>query len=416
MKAINGGKMKEIRLIELFAGIGSQTTALKRLGVPHKRKVVEFDKYAIDSYNAMHGTHFECSDVKDIHAEDLGIKNTDKYTYCLFYSFPCTDLSIAGQHKGMSRQDNTRSGLLWEVERILLECEELGSLPQILLMENVPNVHGKRNIKDFEDWIGTLEYLGYKSAYKDLNAKDFGIPQSRNRCFMVSILNGYKRFKFPKPFPLDYVLRDFLEDKVEGKYYLQTERAHDLIQTLIDTKQIDFEQEIVTVDLTTENPIVLDIANCITSRYDAGICKHRLERSGVMEIKLLGNIYGKHCGTGFAGNVWDKNALAPTLMTMQGGNRQPCILETKKADRNLDDKWVFNVNGNKYQIRVRKLTPKECFRLMGFIDEEFERAEKVNSNTQLYKQIGNSIVVSVLEAIFYELFKDEIKELRNEQR
>lgn len=411
--------MKEIRLIELFAGIGSQTTALKRLGIPHKRKVVEFDKYAINSYNAIHGTHFECSDIKDIHAKDLGIKNTDKYTYCLFYSFPCTDLSIAGRHKGMSRQDNTRSGLLWEVERILLECEELGELPQILLMENVPNVHGKHNIKDFEDWIGTLEYLGYKSAYKDLNAKDYGLPQTRNRCFMVSILKGYKHFKFPKPIPLQYVMKDFLEEEVDEKYYLQTDRAHDLIQKLIDDKTLDVKSQLQTVDLTFVDPTPIELSSCITSRYDAGICKHRFERSGVVEVKkneskLLGNIYGEKTGTGYAGNVWDKNGLAPTLMTMQGGNRQPCIVETKKIKKNIDVKWIFTVDGEEYYIRVRKLTPKECFRLMGFNDEEADKAAEVNSNTQLYKQIGNSICVNVIESIFAELFKDEIEELQNE--
>ena len=128
----------------------------------------------------------------------------------------------------------------------------------------------------------------------------------------------------------------------------------------------------------------------------------------VLEMKLLGNIYGEHCGTGYAGNVWDSNGLAPTLMTMQGGNRQPMVLEVKEVDKQkLDPKWIFEVDGEKYYIRIRKLTPKECFRLMGFNDEEYEKAASVNSNTQLYKEIGNSIVVDVLEAIFGELFKDE---------
>ena len=140
-----------------------------------------------------------------------------------------------------------------------------------------------------------------------------------------------------------------------------------------------------------------------------------LEVCKLEETKLLGNIYGEHCGTGYTGNVWDSNGIAPTLMTMQGGNRQPAILEVSKVkEKELDPKWIFEVDGEKYYIRIRKLTPKECFRLMGFTDEEFEKAESVNSNTQLYKEAGNSIVVDVLEAIFAELFKEEIEELWNE--
>lgn len=131
---------KPIRLIELFAGIGAQAKALERLGANFEHyRVVEFDKYAIRSYNAIHGTNFETTDICDVHASDLGVVDKDKYCYIMTYSFPCTDLSLAGQQKGMSKGSGTRSGLLWEVERILEECTEL---PDILLMENVTQVHG----------------------------------------------------------------------------------------------------------------------------------------------------------------------------------------------------------------------------------------------------------------------------------
>jgi DNA (cytosine-5)-methyltransferase 1 len=114
--------MKTIRLIELFAGYGSQALAIKRLGIPYEHyRVVEFDKYAVKSYNAIHGTNFTVTDIRDVTGEDLGIVETDKYNYLLTYSFPCTDLSIAGNMQGMSRDSGTRSGLLWEVERILRE-------------------------------------------------------------------------------------------------------------------------------------------------------------------------------------------------------------------------------------------------------------------------------------------------------
>ena len=185
---------KPIRLIEMFAGIGSQAKALKNLGVDFEHyRICEFDKYAVKSYNAIHGTDFKTSDITEIHASDLNVVDTDKYTYVLTYSFPCTDLSSAGAQKGMSKGSGTRSGLLWEVERLLSETEEL---PQILLMENVPEVVSDKNIADFAQWIAFLDGLGYKSKYEILNAKDFGIPQNRARCFMVSWLGNYY-YDFP---------------------------------------------------------------------------------------------------------------------------------------------------------------------------------------------------------------------------
>ena len=148
---------KDIRLIELFAGVGSQMMSLRNLkekGIIKQNleswKVVEFDKYAIKSYNAIHGTNYPVMDVTKIKGEDLEIKDTDKYEYILTYSFPCTDLSIAGKmaaiKDGLKKGSSTRSGLLWEVERLLNESE---NLPQILLMENVPQV---TTTEGFDDW------------------------------------------------------------------------------------------------------------------------------------------------------------------------------------------------------------------------------------------------------------------------
>ena len=208
---------KPIRLIELFAGIGSQAKALKNLGANFEHwKVVEFDKYAMRSYNAIHGTNFDVSYIRDIHAADLEIKDTDKYCYIMTYSFPCQDLSIAGQMKGMQKGTQTRSGLLWEVERILDECE---NLPQVLLMENVPQVIGKKNLKDFQSWRSKLEKLGYSNFVQLLNAKDYGVPQNRNRCFMVSILGNYS-YQFPVKQELKVKLKDLLEENVDEKYFI----------------------------------------------------------------------------------------------------------------------------------------------------------------------------------------------------
>lgn len=201
---------KPIRLIELFAGIGSQAKAMTNLGLNFEHyRVCEFDEYAIRSYNAIHGTNFVTSDITKINALDLGIVDTDTYNYLLTYSFPCQDLSNANRGaSGMKKGGGTRSGLLWEVERLLNECVEL---PQILLMENVPQVHGERNIKHFEEWIAFLKSKGYSNFWQDLNSKDYGIPQNRNRCYMISVLGDYC-YDFPKPLVLDKAIKDFITD------------------------------------------------------------------------------------------------------------------------------------------------------------------------------------------------------------
>lgn len=231
---------KPVRLIELFGGIGSQAMALTRLGIDFEHyRLVEFDKYPVASYNAIHGTNFEPTDITKIHGSDLGIVDTEKFTYLLTYSFPCQDLSVAGKQQGMSKGSNTRSGLLWEVERLLNETE---CLPQLLLMENVPQVHSKKNISDFEDWINFLESKGYSNFYQDLNAKDYGVAQNRNRCFMVSILGDFA-FSFPKPQKLDKTMKDYLEDTVDEKYYINNDKADKLIQSLIDNGSIAVERE-----------------------------------------------------------------------------------------------------------------------------------------------------------------------------
>ena len=207
---------KPIRLIELFAGIGAQAKALERLGVQFEHyRICEFDKYAVTSYNAIHGTYFKTSDICKIKAEDLGVVDTDKYCYIMTYSFPCTDLSVAGKQAGMSKGTGTRSGLLWEVERLLREMKEL---PQILLMENVPQVIGQKNIKDFADWISFLDGLGYKSKWEVLNAKDFNVPQNRERCFMVSWQGDYY-YSFPKPIKLQKQLKYIFEEEVDEHYF-----------------------------------------------------------------------------------------------------------------------------------------------------------------------------------------------------
>lgn len=256
----------------------------------------------------------------------------------------CQDLSVAGKMKGMKRGAGTRSGLLWEVERLLKETEHL---PQVLLMENVPQVHGEGNKEDFQEWIKFLESLGYSNYWEDLNAKNYGIPQSRNRTFMVSILGEYN-YKFPSPIELDCVMKDYLEDDVEEKYYITNPKSLELIEELFKNGVIDENGNLVfdnrvtlknntaddeldsleelinsedglfayglqlgdnieqaeckdddkvskntsnsprhstkeCIDLTINNPRTNTIANCITARTDAGISNLAKTGNGVIE-------------------------------------------------------------------------------------------------------------------------------------
>ena len=243
---------KPIRLIELFAGVGSQAMAIRDLGVEFEHhRVVEFEKYAIASYNAIHGTDFQPLDITKISGADLGIEDTDKWCYIMTYSFPCQDLSVAGKGKGMTKGSGTRSGLLWEVERLLNEVEHL---PQVLVMENVPMVHSEDNMPDFRKWIEFLEGKGYSNWWQDLNAKEYGVAQNRDRTFMVSIL-GEWHYKFPKPIPLTKTMKDYLEDDVDEKYYINNEKAQKLIDTLLENgtildRQTDRQTDRRTVMLT----------------------------------------------------------------------------------------------------------------------------------------------------------------------
>lgn len=272
---------KPVRLIELFAGVGSQAMTLRDLEVDFEHyRVVEFDKYPVKSYNAIHGTNFETTDITEIGGKDLGIVDTDKFAYILTYSFPCQDLSVAGKQRGMTKGSGTRSGLLWEVERLLNEVE---NLPQILLMENVPQVHGKKNISDFNNWIQFLESKGYSNYWQDLNAKNYGIAQNRNRCFMVSVLGNYK-YEFPEPIELTKKMKDYLEDTVDEKYYINSEKAQKLIEQLIQRNIIPQQMQAVLLKAQgSELDRFTDVGNTLMARDYKGFGNQCM--NGVIEWK-----------------------------------------------------------------------------------------------------------------------------------
>jgi DNA (cytosine-5)-methyltransferase 1 len=515
-----------VKVLELFAGIGACSKALERLGIEHEIvDAVEIDKYAIKSFNAIHGTNFETQD----------ITKWDKDIECdlIMHGSPCQDFSLAGKQAGGDMGSGTRSSLMYETIRIVGKLR-----PKYVIWENVKNVLSAKHKHNFDNYLTAMSNLGYTNYYQVLNAKDYGIPQNRERVFTVSILkdsvvyddynsnirkdqgtigtlttncgsstnrNGWKiiehtqAFEFPPKQELKLRLKDMLEPEVDRKYYLSDEQVEKIKSSnfMQEKKRIQ-EKDCCDTLLARDwkDPKCVEVKSAYFREYGSkgklqGELADTLQAAmgcgggnvPLVEIKAnrLFNIYGDDKGTSFAGNVWDKEAISPTLTNMQGGNRQPMVLiknATKKGyleayegdginissrmcqqrgnvqkgmiqtittsggnDRGvivverlkqieheietLEDEALehleylemlqadeeFARNGYKAEIplpngeaiQIRKLTPKECWRLMGFDDTDFEKAEKINSNTQLYKQAGNSIVVNVLEAILKNL-------------
>lgn len=385
--------MQKIKVIELFAGVGSQAMALRNIGIDYEIiGISEIDKFAYKSYEAIHGKVKNFGDITKI----------NKLPYCdlLTYSFPCQDLSIAGQQKGISK--DTRSGLLLEVERLLLKAKENGTLPKYLLLENVKNLVGKKFIKDFERWLSFLNNLGYYSNWEVLNAKDYGIPQNRERVFVISSLENM-HYKFPKPSELKSKMKDLLEEKVDDKYYL----SEKYLKCFSDMKNRNgFTRG------ERFNPRKLENCNtafAITTRAGA--------RATDNYIIQLGNLKNTESfgGNPQTGRVYSPDGISPCLNTMQGGGLEPKILQKAHGFNKggIKENIVPALTKSSWQennflsdnMRIRKLTPLECWRLMGFRDMDYYAAKSVGiSDAQLYKQAGNSIVVTVLEAIFRNLF------------
>ena len=286
-------------------------------------------------YNNIKATH-NLVNIQQVKGSDLEIVDIDKYDYILIYSFPCQDLSNAGLGKGMSRDSGTRSGMLWEVERILKELKDNNSpLPKYLLMENVTQVHGENSIKDFTDWCNFLKSIGYTNSWADMNSKNFGIPQNRDRTFMVSILdNDGVFFQFPQQIRLDIRLKDLLEDKVDEKYYLS-----DAIVSKLAIRS-PLPEDTTGIDLNDTDSMTRDVASTIKARYDCGYEHFTPGPTGVVEPKLepiakttdseeiiqVAQMY-PNSGNPQAGRVYESDGLSPCLDTCQGGNREVKIVE-----------------------------------------------------------------------------------------
>lgn len=469
----------------------------------------EFDKYAIKSYCAIHNVN-----------ESLNIGDITKVDETKIQPFnmicggsPCQDFSVAGKQKGSiwtckdckdeegesftynpltvhwSKRDKcpccgsnniekTRSSLLVEYLRVIR-----ANKPNFGMYENVKNIVGKKFKDTFKMFTDELDEYGYNVYWKVLNAKDYGIPQNRERVYLIFIkkeLNNGK-FKFPEPFYTDIRLKDILEDEVDEKFYISNDKVQKLLinlnkQGLNDnknSKSVDNNavkqignisncegnwknpqvgriyspdgcsptlntcnggghepKIIIAIDYSYNNPRKIEIANCLMTR-DRGISNRKQEGTAVLEC--IGNI--NPSGKRMNGNVFDENGLAPTFTTNKGeGNKIAIRQATKKGYIECELGGVADLFYSESKtrrgrvqecgqicptitatetgvcriesfVRIRKLTPKECFRLQGFSDENFKAAEKMVSNSQLYKQAGNSIVVDVLYYILLELYK-----------
>lgn len=543
---------KPIRLIELFAGYGSQAFALKYLGVEFEHwKTCEWAVKSIQAYkdahfpddntdySAFHSDDFilkaltekgisadynqpmteeqikrlgvakqrqiynncvatnNLVNIQQAKGEDLEIVDTDKYCYVMTYSFPCQDLSSAGLGKGMEKGSGTRSGMLWEVERLLDECKDL---PQVLLMENVPEVIGSNNIEHFAKWLEKLESLGYHCYWKVLNAKDFGVPQNRERCFMVSVLGDYY-YEFPKPIKLEHRLKDLLEDEVDEKFYLSDKMKEYItsgnLKYKVGENNLVVNRDIAVSKTTRETQTRADCSDYISDELPSNfnlkkqLCNYLIESGLAKEGDVVRHSYTNNRFNQYYASNQENHDCSPTLDTRRDClgvcvNDEPKViggLGEKKSnggtqwyqqDRIYDDNVAISVttsfnpyyaididksvkpsvavnferekdkilesdkeiyqcqceNGfqdNKVglkvsptiragndstfaltkSLRIRKLTPKECFRLMGVKDEDFDKIAQNQSNASLYHLAGDSIVVDVLMAIFRQLCKNK---------
>ncbi len=400
-----------MKVLSLFSGIGAFEKALDRLNIDYELVAFsEIDKYATKSYCAIHGVD-ESMNLGDITKVDENSLPKDDGT-------------------------QTRSGLFFEALRIIEATK-----PKIAIAENVKNLTSKKFKEQFELVLKSLEEAGYSNYWKVLNAKDYGIPQNRERVFIISIRKDIdKGYEFPEPFPLQLRLKDMLDDEVDEKFYLDSTKEYFIKHSF------ESEEKGNGFRFAPHVKKNANVAKTVTTRAGG-----RMDDNFVMDIECeedtfkfdstnkmiqVGQMYGtKKEPNPQSGRIYSADGISPTMDTCSGGNRMPKVLIEGTV---IDDTQGFdgtryydNVSpslrasrsglkvitdtitashmpktyGDSTDFRIRKLTPKECWRLMGFDDEDLYKAEAVNSNAQLYKQAGNSIVVDVIVKIYEELFE-----------
>ena len=347
--------MKEKEIIKVgtfFSGIGSPEKALQKLVNENLidgyelQFFSEIDRNAIKSYCAIHNVDetLNLGDIKKIKGTDL--KCCDLW----IGGFPCQDISCAGNMRGFELKSNTRSSLGWEMIRLLKEVEKK---PKYVIFENVASITSKKFKNTLDLFKDDLKKLGYELYESVVNAVDYGIPQTRKRYFLVAILNGKKQFSFPKPLNNNKILKDFLEEKVPEKYYLSSSKYKEYNNKRWFSKK-NSDKLIYEIDV---------------EKY-----KH-------------GGLCGKDHSTNFvqSSRIYSENGFAPTL-----------------TRSNLANNFKVVINDNKY-MKIRKITPIEAWKLMGFDTLDYDNASKVCKETALYEQAGNSMVVNVIYYLLKEL-------------
>lgn len=427
----------EIRVFTAFSGYDSQCMALDRL---HQHNPdftyelvgwAEIDKYAIQAHNAVYPQWAE-RNYGDISKIDWAqVPDFDLFTY----SSPCQDFSQAGKQAGGTEGSGTRSSLLWECRRAIL-----AKRPKYLLMENVAALVSQKFIRLFNAWQLELESYGYRNFAKVLNAKDYGVPQNRERIFMVSVLDETARYEFPDPMPLTIRLKDVLEKEVEERYYLKGEKIIEIAKSTTDPSvQVvaDLQPENRWQGATRQQNNVIS-HNGISMAITAEHARHEFK---ITEPNVLGwsrssngkgEVISRHpvkvanCVTAGKRDNTQNYVAEPMIGAFRGRNPENPS-ERGRSNGMYKQRLEINENGTnntltgvqkdnmviEYGYRIRKLTERECFRLMDMPEEYIDRIQAAGiSRSQQYKMAGNSIVVACMYHIWRKLFIDtEIKTL-----
>ena len=347
--------MDKLKVFTAFSGYDSQCMALDRLGIDYELVGwSEIDKYAIIAHDAVY-PQWKDGNFGDICKIDWNyVHNFDLFTY----SFPCTDISSAGLQKGLEEGSGTRSSLLWECKKAIDTKK-----PKYLLMENVKALTSHKFLPYLHKWMSYLDSLGYSSYAKVINAKDYGVPQNRERLFVVSILEE-GCYEFPAPFELKLKLKDILESNVDESYYISDKTVNRMIR---NNRTDDF---------------------CVDTNGVAKTICSSCYKMTTFDNYII-NPYIKQYPRGFNDGFEYKDGICPTITTSSWQHNN------------------FAITGKS----IRMLTTIECFRLMGVSEEDIDKIQSAGiSKTQQYKMAGNSIVVDVLYHIFRKLFIDKKQE------
>lgn len=378
----------KLRVFTSFSGYDSQLMALRDIGANYECVGwSEIDRWAIKAHNAVF-PELADRNYGDITKIDWNaVPDFDLFTY----SFPCTDISSAGEQKGFEEDSGTRSSLLWECRRPIA-----AKRPKFLLMENVKALVSEKYRPLFLKWESWLRSLGYVNYTEILNAKDYGVPQNRERVFMLSILNGCW-YEFPHPVRLEKRLKDVLELEVDGKYYL-SETMLRFLQKHTGRKE-------------AFKPAKIADPNGVSMTINARAYKMGKQDNYVMQI-------GSTKETAWNRQqyrIYDPTGISPTITTKSGGGLEPKILMqgrgfNKGGEADIPgtitgSAWEQN-NLLDYAGRIRRLTPRECLRLMDVSDGDIDKIQAAGiSDTQQYKLAGNSIVKAPMMGIFRNMLK-----------